>query len=826
MTGFATLRLVLARIRADWVVTAAAGLVILVATTLLASGLIYADAVTLQGLRRSLDDAPVRTVNLQATTRLAPVQLTAADPAVRRTVASALPVPATILRVQESDTFALPIQPPDGVHNLAVFGAYQDVAGHATLTQGRWPAARPGTAGRMDAAIPALLASEQDVALGDELRMPSRLDASLVVTVRVIGIYRIDDREDPYWWEEPMALAGATVSTNYTTYGPLILADGDFPSVITGGAAAVDWRIFPDLGTVDLDGLAPLKAAVNRLPGAINAAVRRVVSGAPQITVATGLGPKIDDLEAALLATRTGVLLLLIQLVALAAYALLLTAGLMVEQRRVESAMLHARGASSRQLVVLALLEGLFLAVPAAAVAPWLAAVALRLFNRVGPLADIGLTLDPQVSLAAYLVAGFGALLAVAALVAPAIRAARSLTAASQAKGRQGSRGVAQRVGLDLALVVAAGVGLWQLRLYGGAITSSVRGGLGIDPLLVAAPAIGLIAGSILALRLIPLLAQGAEAVVSRRRTAVASLGAWQLARRPLRYSRSALLLTLTVALGGFATLYISTWTSSQRDQAARQVGADIRVDPDHRNGAIPLGALGSAYASLPGGPVAMPVRRDNVNVFAAGASAQLLSLDAVLAPQVVAWRADSAAEPLDRLMAPLAAARPTVDGPLLPGSPVRVALELAMTLPEPTDDPNAPVRPNAVAMRMLVIDGSGMLHVVSLGEAPVGNGTTRLEAVMGAQGVDGGHLVWPAGAGAPPHDLGRSSTCRAAHAAPGDRHRAPGRGLRRGQLGMTGRRSGWAATGPPPSPARWSWARSTWRRRGPASWRWTSTPA
>lgn len=737
----ATLRLVLARIRADWVVTAAAALVIVVATTLLSSGLIYADAVTLQGLRRALADAPARQTNLQVSTRMTPDQAAAADTAVRKALASSLPVPARVARISESDSFALPQQPPDAVRNLAVFGDYQGIDAHASLVEGSWPQARTGVGAPLGAAIPGRLAQDLGVAVGDSMTMTSRLNPSLVVTVWVTGIYRIKDPADPYWWSEPMALDGATESTNYTTYGPLMVADADFGAVITTDTAETDWRIFPDLSGVDLNGLAPLRAGVARLDGTLTRAVDAAVTTAPDLTLSTGLVPMIDDLQRALLATRTGVLLLLVQLVALAAYALLLTAGLMIEQRRVESAMLHARGAATGQLVTQALLEGIVLAVPAAAVAPWLAASALRLFNRVGPLADIGLTIDPKVSVASYVVAGLGALLAVGALVAPAVREARSLSATSRAKGRQGSRGMAQRVGLDLALVIAAAVGLWQLRLYGGALTNSLRGGLGIDPLLVAAPAIGLIAGSILALRLIPLLAQAAEALVSRRRSAVASLGAWQLARRPLRYSRSALLLTLTVALGGFATLYIATWTGSQRDQATRQVGADIRVEPDHRTGGLPLGALSTAYDALPGITGAMPVERNTLSVFASGSSVELLALDAAAAPGIVAWRSDEAAQPFATLMAPLAAARPTLDGPILSDSPVRIAVDVGIALAPPPKLPpgrSPPAVPESAAVRLLVVDGGGSVELISLGSVPLVDGTHRIERTVGGAGPDG----------------------------------------------------------------------------------------
>ena len=75
------------------------------------------------------------------------------------------------------------------------------------------------------------------------------------------------------------------------------------------------------------------------------------------------------------------------------------------------------------------------------------------------------------------------------------------------------TRSVGQRLGLDIALLVVAAIGLFQLRQYGGPLTASVKGTVGVDPLLIATPAIGLLAGAIVALRLIPLAARGCSSV-------------------------------------------------------------------------------------------------------------------------------------------------------------------------------------------------------------------------------------------------------------------------------------------------------------------------
>ena len=106
------------------------------------------------------------------------------------------------------------------------------------------------------------------------------------------------------------------------------------------------------------------------------------------------------------------------------------------------------------------------------------------------------------------------------ALTLPVVRAGRSLSAVRGSLARGETQGVGQRLGLDIALLVVAAIGLWQLRLYGAPLTRSLQGTLGVDPLLVATPTIGLIAGAILALRIVPLVARLIE-TMSRHARAV-----------------------------------------------------------------------------------------------------------------------------------------------------------------------------------------------------------------------------------------------------------------------------------------------------------------
>src|SRR5690606_7677936 len=136
----------------------------------------------------------------------------------------------------------------------------------------------------------------------------------------------------------------------------------------------------------------------------------------------------------------------------------------------------------------------------------------------------------------------------------------------------------------------------------------------------------------------------------------VAPLGARQLARRPLRYTRSALLLMLAAALGTFAGAYAGTWTQSQADQAAYRTAAEVRVTvarfPD-----LPDWALGQAYRSVEGVERAIPVVTDAFDV--AGGDGRLLALDAEAAIGSVEIRPDLVDAPASEVLGRLVEGRP-----------------------------------------------------------------------------------------------------------------------------------------------------------------------
>ncbi len=720
----APLRVVLQRSLADWLIVAATWLVILCATTLVAIGVLYGDAVALTGLRRILADEPGTATSISVQIRASADEVAEVEPKIERQVGRILGwTGGELITIARSETYALPEQASDETTSLVVFGAYEGLERHATLVDGAWPDAG---AEPMAVAISRSTADALGLATGDELTVESQRGAGRQLTARIEGVWQPTDPTDPYWRADPLELQGVSESGTFVTHGPLVVGRDDLVGRTVSGNVGLELRALPNFDRLAVDD-------VNWMRSDAAALERRLADSLGDrafFQVDTELDSILSSIGRSLLVSRSGVVVLTIQFAVLAGYALLLVAGLMVEQRRIETALLRSRGAGVRHIALMSFLEAMLLVVPAVLAAPWLAVGILNLLNLSGPLADAGITIEPRVDLTVALIAAGAGLAAAVGLVLPALGAGRGLAAVRQTMARQGNRSLAQRLGIDVALVVLAAIGFWQLRQYGAPLTQTVRGSVGLDPLLVAAPAIGLLAGSILALRIVPLAAEIGERLLSGRRGLVAPLGARQLSRRPLRYTRSALLLMLAAALGTFAGAYTSTWTRSQADQATYQTGSDVRVTVS-RFAHLPSWAVGQAYRAAEGVEQALPIAVERFDL-AETRGGTILALDSATAASVVDMRSDLATVPLDDLMAGLVPEPGSVGGLPLAEDTTGFALEVTAEVEAlvVSEDESVTFSPGfrGISPAVVVRDGDGIVHHLTGPRIAVGLGTREVE--------------------------------------------------------------------------------------------------
>jgi putative ABC transport system permease protein len=318
-----------------------------------------------------------------------------------------------------------------------------------------------------------------------------------------------------------------------------------------------------------------------------------------------------------------------------------------VDRRRVEVALLAAKGVGPAALAAKAVLEMLPAAV-AGGLLGWLGAVGL--VRLLGP-SDL---LDAAAVPAALARAGIALLAGMALLGLVAGLRARGLT----------ERGVGVRPGLlgrlpwELAVLVLAALAYRRLAQEGPPVATGTQPPR-IDLLLLAFPLLFLTGTVGLAVRLLGF-------AVPRLRTAGAVWphALYLAARRLAHGARLALLLLAASALSIGVLVYAATLTLSVRatlDAKARTfVGSDLAIRATRLDRPLPPGLAATVVE-----------RFDGVQV--AGRQADLLAVDLGTFARGAFWDRSLADRPLDRLLADLAAGRP--------GDPVP-ALVVGDTLP------------------------------------------------------------------------------------------------------------------------------------------------
>ncbi|WP_328496276.1 ABC transporter permease [Streptomyces sp. NBC_00414] len=687
--------------RAHRLLLTAALLTVLLTTAVLATLTAYSGAIGDAALRHSLLDTSAGTrsgtgsgksggsgtasQSAAATTLVVKADVPAeeretADKAVRdgaRRTFDGLPV--TVRTLTRSGPYALPrsLQEPAARSedpDLTHFAALDPT--QVRTVEGRPPRAPGELAGGdgIEVALPETAARRLGLEPGARLTLVDRFDGPKV-RVLVTGLYRPVRVTSPYWQLDDLHGRGVS-RLDFTTYGPL-LAD---PAVL---AATGDGRLVSSGSTgwlASADFSALTTARIGDLRDAAGAGPRSLLKS-PSLhgttAITTSLPEELDRVERSLLVSRSTLLIVALQLALLAGYALLLVARLLSVERADETRLLRARGASRGRVAGLAALEASLLALPAAVCAPLLTGPLTRLLAGQGALSRIGLRLDTSaVAGGVWLTAAAVALGCALAVTVPV------LTARSDGTGGGRARALPApvRAGADVGLLVVAAVAYWQLsRQTSGAVASTGTGRsagtstdtLGIDPLLVSAPALALLAGTVLTLRLLPPVARLAERHAAGGRGLPTALAGWQFSRRPMRGAGPVLLLVLAVAMGMLAIGQGASWNRSQDDQAGFLAGTSVRVLAGGEDGLTRAGL----YAGLDGVRGAAPAMRTSLPL-SGNRTAAVLALD-TRNTSAMLLRGDLADKPVARLLAGIGPERSGPAGVTLPKGSTRLDLEL-----------------------------------------------------------------------------------------------------------------------------------------------------
>jgi putative ABC transport system permease protein len=522
------------------------------------------------------------------------------------------------------------------------------------------------------------MASTFNLTVGSSLTVTEFGDHTKQVVARVAGVWQPSSASDPYW--------------NGLDFNPNDTSPAVFPILMSTSGFFGRLAQFSDVG---MQQTWIYYTQTQRINGANSASVANDVaefrqqlnsqlsgaSGVTSVALNTQLDTTIGSVQEEQSLLALPLYIIVSQVVGLALLFVVTMSGLLIEHQGQDIATLKSRGASGTQVLTTFTIQGVLLSLLALIAGPFAAAaLSLALVEWFIPAsarggASAGYLSELSGPSSVAVPAAFGALLGVAAICLTAWQSSRrDVLAFRREQGRASGVAFWRRYYLDVALAVICIAGYLELSTF-GAVTTRQQLGVSSSPLLLAAPALLLVSGALVVLRLFPLGAALGARFAARARGATALLSLAQVERSPGRYSRLTLLLVLAVGLGLFALTFDSSLVRNAADRAAYTVGADVRVSENVGLGNGQDAVTAAHLASLPGVTTVSPVYRTTASVTQdeGGSPVDVLAVDPATLGRVVgpvSWRSDYAGESLPSLLDgmqrhALGAAAGTSDAPI-----------------------------------------------------------------------------------------------------------------------------------------------------------------
>jgi putative ABC transport system permease protein len=507
------------------------------------------------------------------------------------------------------------------------------------------------------------------------------------LSMKVVGVWTPKDDSDPYWngnagdYDPFIPACRVNCSPtilpmifNQTTFFDIFSTASSNASSPTAFSMSVHYVSFTMPSKITIATSGDVIQNISLYRSTLNGALFSI-EGVTSIGVGTSLDTILSGLEQQAGLLELPLYMIIAQLVGLALLFVIAMASLLIEAQAGEIATLKSRGASRTQLLLNYSLQGLAVTIVAAVVGPFLAAgLSILIVRYFVPDAAAALARQASISPAVFseivsprLVlwpAAVGAGLGLLALVIAAWFASRNdVLAFRREAGRKERAPFWQRLYLDVGLAVIAAAGYLELGEFGGlnirqqlGQTTGNSGG-GADPLQLVAPALLLLAGALLTLRLFPLATQAGAWLARLRRGATGMLAFAQLDRASSQFARLALLLSLSIGLGIFALTFQTSLKSNTVAATSFLVGCDQRVILQSAvDGTPPTAPLQSQFGALPGVEAITPVYRSLATTVSDATNVDILGIDPTSFAKVAYWNSDYASQPLANLLAQMQA--------------------------------------------------------------------------------------------------------------------------------------------------------------------------
>lgn len=437
------------------------------------------------------------------------------------------------------------------------------------LTQGRWFVNAEGDGDLLEAVMFEEAMYRNDVHIGDVFEYPVFGGLNLTLRVKIVGAVKPLTETSSYWYQGMESLLN-TFQISEAAFDKVLLAKKKIP------LHNASWYYAFDLSQIQTSQLTPLGRTLERLNIEL---YQRLTDTRVEISFASTL----TEFKKQSLQLQTLLFTLAAPMLAMVFFFIAMNARQSLDKQRSDIAVLRSRGAGTRQIIWIYLLEGLLLGSLALASGPfigWFMAKSIGSAN--GFLSFVNRKSIPVgFSTEAMIAGGAAVLLALLATIIPAVIYARSsIVSYKQDLARSDRKPVWQRWFLDVLLLAAAGYGWYmfnerQMLTFKTGMTTDQ---LNVQPFLFFVPALSIFALGLFFLRLFPWLLKVFTWLGRKFLPVPLYLTLTQLSRSSKGYYPLMILLVLTLGLGVYNASAARTIDLNSTERTLYKYGADVTI--------------------------------------------------------------------------------------------------------------------------------------------------------------------------------------------------------------------------------------------------------
>ena len=407
-----------------------------------------------------------------------------------------------------------------------------------------------------------------DFRVGDEFYYDITTNQGLqTVTVKVVGSFQPLDNTNPFQGFEG-------ISNTFLISGQVL--QEDLLSEMGVPLNMASWYYAFDLREITTSQLTPLAHTLERM----DIEVYQLLEGT---RVAISFQKMLDGFRTQSMHLQMLLFTLAAPMIAMVFYFIAMNSRQSLERQRSDIAVLRSRGASTRQIMWIYLLEGLLLGGTALVIGPmigWFVAKSIGSSN--GFLTFVNREAIPvDVSFNTLLYAVLAVLIAVGSAMIPAIVYARStIVNLKQQMARADRKPMWQRFYFDVVLIGISAYG-WYLFYQNQSLslaTGMTNDQLQVDPLLFFVPAVSIFALGMFFLRLFPWILKLLSLIGGKLLPVSLYLTLTQLSRSAKSYYPLMILLILTLGLGVYNSSAARTIDLNSTEQTLYRYGSDVIV--------------------------------------------------------------------------------------------------------------------------------------------------------------------------------------------------------------------------------------------------------